>query len=102
LEYRRKERILQNIQILQVFHVLLAFPQETSRYQRSNLLRFSGFQRRNQEAKEVQEHKIPSACRRTTVLLRPWTQIRVSVRLGVIYDCRITFPEGAIGNLIKY
>ena len=71
---QKKERILQKIQILS--HAVSAFPRETSRYQSLPLLHRSGFQRRNQKANEVQEHKVPSACLRTTVSLRPRTQIR--------------------------
>ena len=69
-----KERTLQKILI--VFHAVLAFPPEMSRYQRLSLLRRSAMWYRNQGAEEVQEHALPSAYRRTTVSLRPRTQIR--------------------------
>ena len=71
---KEKERIyLQRIPI--AFHAVPAFPRETLRYQRLPLLRCSGFQCHNQGGEEVQEHELPSACRRTTVSLHPRTQI---------------------------
>ena len=69
-----KKKTLQRIPI--VFHAVLAFPRETSRYQRLFLVPHFGFQSRNQEVEEVQEHEYPSACRKTIVSLRPRTQIR--------------------------
>ena len=74
LKCKRKEGNLRRIQIL--FHAVLVFPLEMSRNLRLPLLRPSGFQYRNQAAEEVQEHEVPSACRRTTVSLRPRTQFR--------------------------
>ena len=71
---KKKERILQKILIF--FHAVQAFLRETSQYQRLSLLHCSAFWCRNQGAEEVQEHALPSACRRTTVSLRPRTQIR--------------------------
>ena len=73
LECKRKESILQRIQI--VFHASLAFPRETLRYRRLPLLR-SGFPCHNRKAEEVQVYELPSACRSTTVSLRPKMQIR--------------------------
>ena len=66
---RRKDTILQRILI--VFHAGVACLLKTSRYQRLPLLRCSEFRCRNQRAEEVQEHKLPSACRRTIASLRP-------------------------------
>ena len=73
-QLKKREKILQRIPI--VFHAVLAFLRETSRCQRLSLLHSSAFRCRNQGAEEVQEHALPSACRRTTVSLRPRTEIR--------------------------
>ena len=73
-ELERKEKILQRIPI--AFHAVQAFLRETSRGRRLSLLHSSAFRCRNQGAEEVQEHALPSACRRTTVSLRPRTKIR--------------------------
>ena len=71
---KEKKSILQKILI--VLHAVLAFLRETSRYQRLYLLHRSAIWCRNQGVEEVQNHALPSACRRTTVSLRPRTQIR--------------------------
>ena len=70
---QKKEKNLQKILI--VFHAVLAFLRETSQYQRLSLLQCSAFWCRNQGAEGVQERALPSAYRRTTVSLRPRTQI---------------------------
>ena len=71
---KKRKRILQKILI--VFHALLAFLRGTSRYRRLSLLRCFAFWCRNQGAEEVQEYALPSACRKTTVSLRPRKKIR--------------------------
>ena len=59
--------------VLIVFHAVLTFHRERSRYQRLPLLRCRC---RKQRVEEVQEHVLPSVCWITTVSLRPETQIR--------------------------
>ena len=75
---KKKEGILQKILI--ALQAVLAFFRETSRYQHLSLLHCSAFWCRNQRAEEVQEHALPCAFRRTTVSLRPRTQIRTRKR----------------------
>ena len=73
-ELKKGVKILQKIRI--VFHVVLAFLRGTCQYQRLSLLHCSASSFHNQGAEKVQEHALPSACRRTTVSLRLKTQIR--------------------------
>ena len=73
-ERKRKGRISQKKPSF--LHAVLPFLQETSRCHCLSLLHRCVFLCRKRRAEEVPEHALPSSCRRTTVSLRPTTQVR--------------------------